>query len=464
MRNKPDTRPRASRLIAAVLAVALSAAGRAAAASEPGTNAPPAALASLRVLTLQAAGQIALSGNPSLRAAEARVRRAEAAVAQSRASNWPRVDVGAGVSRVEPADNALPSELDINSPDDFYTASATATWLLFDGMTRRFTKAAAAYGLEETVAARADTKRLLLSAVGTALFGAQLARENIAIARADEAFNLRLLKEARARREAGSGALSEELNFEVRANAARTEVIRAELSYRIALLGLAELMGIPGASFPEHLEPAPLAGEQPGEMHSPDVPALVAYAGEHRPDAIRARHAVRRARAGVGIARGAFYPALTLSAALEAERPGDPDFEAEDFGSVAALGLSLNILDGGLSRAQWREAVAERTEAERVLDGVMLAIASEVRRRAARVESARKQLVLQRKNTELVQRTRDLVEKEYTAGQGSLVRLNEAQRDLTAARSRLALALVSLRQAWHELATATGQVLEDVAE
>jgi outer membrane protein TolC len=46
-------------------------------------------------------------------------------------------------------------------------------------------------------------------------------------------------------------------------------------------------------------------------------------------------------------------------------------------------------------------------------------------------------------------------------GQGTLVRLTEAQRDLTTAQSRLALALVSLRMAWENLKTATGLILSD---
>lgn len=57
-----------------------------------------------------------------------------------------------------------------------------------------------------------------------------------------------------------------------------------------------------------------------------------------------------------------------------------------------------------------------------------------------------------------------MVEKEYAAGQVSLVRLNEAQRDLTTARSRLALALASLQQAWFNLETDTGRILEILAE
>ena len=87
---------------------------------------------------------------------------------------------------------------------------------------------------------------------------------------------------------------------------------------------------------------------------------------------------------------------------------------------------------------------------------------SEVREAAISVIASQRQLALQRSNVELVQRSRDLVEKEYAAGQASLVRLNEAQRDLTAAHGRLALALVSLRQAWYDLETATGRTLDSL--
>ena len=77
----------------------------------------------------------------------------------------------------------------------------------------------------------------------------------------------------------------------------------------------------------------------------------------------------------------------------------------------------------------------------------------------ASLATARNQLVLQRENAELVRRNRDLVEKEYAAGQTSLVRLNEAQRDLIQAQGRLALARVSLRQAWQGFGAATGKIL-----
>ena len=85
---------------------------------------------------------------------------------------------------------------------------------------------------------------------------------------------------------------------------------------------------------------------------------------------------------------------------------------------------------------------------------------AEVARAIANVRRAQEQLALQRANTRLVERARDLVEKGYAAGQESLVRLNEAQRDLTTALSELALARVSLHTAWATLDAATGKILE----
>jgi len=65
--------------------------------------------------------------------------------------------------------------------------------------------------------------------------------------------------------------------------------------------------------------------------------------------------------------------------------------------------------------------------------------------------------VLQRESVDLVRQNRELSEQEYKAGQGTLTRLNEAQRDLIATRSRLAQALVGFKRADYSLAAVTGK-------
>ena len=92
------------------------------------------------------------------------------------------------------------------------------------------------------------------------------------------------------------------------------------------------------------------------------------------------------------------------------------------------------------------------------MEDLELKVNSDVMDALTALQAALDQLSLQRTNEALVEQNRDLVEKEYKAGQGSLVRLNEAQRDLVIVRSRLALARISLRQAWIGIKTATGTI------
>ena len=78
-------------------------------------------------------------------------------------------------------------------------------------------------------------------------------------------------------------------------------------------------------------------------------------------------------------------------------------------------------------------------EAQSSLENTKINVKAAVASDVATLISAQEQLALQRSNATLVQQVRDLVEKEYAAGQASLVRLNEAQRDLVAAHGNLAL-------------------------
>lgn len=426
-------------------------------------------LTALAVLDLKTVAQIALAGNPSLAAARARVVQARERVAQADAAYWPRLDAMAAASRIALSDNARQASLatarlfdpgaGIDDPEDYYTTSLTATWVLFNGFERRYAAMAARSGERFSRAGRQEVQRLILSSAAGAFFLAQLARENIAIAGADERFNLRQLKDATARRRVGTGSLSDELNFKVRVNAARANRIRAEQSYRTALFSLAALMGVPDAAFPPDLDLAPLAPESPAELAVPDTAAQLDHARAHRPDLAQARFALQQADAGVAIARARLFPTLSLAAALDGERSGDGRLEEDDFGNAIALNLSYNLFSGGADRARIREARAGRTEVEKNLENLEIQVGADVMDALTNLQAAQAQLALQQSNEALVEQNRDLVDKEYKAGQGSLVRLNEAQRDLVVARSRLALARVSLRQAWIGLDTATGRIL-----
>lgn len=501
---------------AALVFTAVCVASEEPATPEPGPAAEaPAETAALPgLLDLDRALRIALRDNPSLKAAEERVKQAKARIDQARAAYYPQVTAGMNLSKrwlseneysaardralesgltgfrnqlTQAARGALSGQTPVNvaalgragiegyagglaarglveDSTESHSANLTAAWLVFDGFERKFQLAVSRFAHQESAAAYSEAQRLLLSAVASTYYRGQLARENLQIARADAEFNQRLLDEAKARRRVGTGSLSDELNFEIRVNAARSQVLSSERDYAVEMVALAELLGIPTVAFDAETQLAELSEETPDEMTAPEREALIAFALEHRPDLQRSRYAVNRSEASVGAARAAFFPTVSVSASKNALRTDNAKFREDDFGTTIGLNLSYTVFAGGRNKAGHALARAARSEAERTLDAAEIGVAADVASIVEALTNAQSEVLLQRENAEYVQRNRDLVEKEYKAGVGSLVRLNEAQRDLVQAQGRLALALASLRNAWFALKTATGESLAHYIE
>ena len=419
-------------------------------------------LAKIDVLDLETAKSIALKQNPSLKAAMERVRQAKERVSQARSRYYPTLDADGSASRLWRSESALETARQfgaVDDPEDRYTAGLRASYVLFDGFDRKFANAAARYGEQETKEAEMDARRLLLAAVSRSFYEAQLAKQDISISTADKEFNQRQIVEAKARLRVGTGSLSDVLNFQIQANSAKFNLNLAYQAYEAAMIGLAALMGIPEVGFPDLLKLAGLEDETSDELNLPDMNPLIAYSLEHRPDVNRAKSTVKRTESDIGSARAGFLPVIDLAGSYDGERVDDNGFEGDDFGGGVAIKMTWNLFEGGLTIAQVREARSRKAEADRALENVSIEVTSDVRQSIESLKLAQEQLALERSNAKLVKQNRNLVEKEYQAGQTSLVRLNEAQRDLTNAQGRLALALVGLRLAWENLDTATGKIL-----
>lgn len=423
-------------------------------------------LNSIRVLDLKTAQQIAIKGNPSLEAARERVIQARQQLIQARAAYFPRIDASGRKIRSIMSDNDYLSLAEPMADDrtDIYDLGITASWTLFDGFQREYSHLRARYGKSSSIQSRNNVLRLLLYQVASSYFNAQLARENINIAKANEEFNQRQLTEAEARYGVGTGSLSDVYNFRVRINSAKSQLIAAKQGYEVALYGLASLMGIPDAKMPSHIELSKLEDETGDELIIPDTQSSTHYALNHRPDFMQSHYLLKQAKANVGYARAGHYPTISLTGSFEGDRTNDREFEREDFGKSVLLNVSFNLFAGGQIMSRVSEAKSRVRESERSLEDTQISIISDVESSITRLKAAQEQLALQRINTKLVQQTRDLVEKEYSAGQGSLVRLNEAQRDLVTAQSNLVLSLVSMRQAWEGLKSSTGEILTEYLE
>lgn len=449
----------------ALITVSLICAGSmhgAATGSQPGPD-----LGAIEVLDLETAQRIAVSSNPTMDAAMARVEQAKARVDQAMSTWWPSLDLTGSGSRNRLSEynyrtsQALASLYgqSIDRTGENYTVGLQASWTLFDGFYRTFSQEQARYGERSVDESRLNAQRLLLSSVAEAFFNAQLAQTQVAIAEADSKFYSQQLRDAQNRYDVGAGPWGDVLNIKVQINSAQTNLMLSRREQEAAQYGLAALLGLPDSRLPDTVRLAELDTDidNDGVNETPDL--LIDEALALRPDIRELNMRVKTAEATVGMAKARNYPQVQLLGSVNGTRLDDPGFSDEDFGNVIAMNVSWNLFSGGADQARKFEAEQVIREANATLADLRNQVVSEVRQGFTLLEAAREQVRLQRESVTLVEENRDLARNEYEAGEASLVRLNEAQRDLTTTYSRLAQAVVSFHRASQRLLTATGRTI-----
>ena len=436
-------------------------------AQEKGVS-PAPDLAAVKVLDLETAQKIALAGNPDMAAAMSRVEQARERIRQAAAAWWPSLDAGFSGTRTRLAKNfyrnnrsfSFLADRPLDRTSDDFKAGLQATWILFDGFFRSWKQKQAEFSAREFAAALRDSQRLLAFSVAEAFYNAQLAQTRVDIALADKKFYLSRLRDAENRYEVGAGPWGDVLNIKVQLNSAKTSLMLSRRQFEAAGYGLAALMGIEDAAFPEGLRLAELDRDVTISAIREDPETLIKEALAARPDIQRLEMLAREAEAGSGQAKASFYPRVQVVGAVNGDSPDDTSFGADDFGNTIGVNIAWNLFSGGRDRARYFEARQKQREVAYTLASLRNRVAAEIRQDLALLAAAEEQVRLQRQSVKLVRENRDLAKNEYEAGETSLVRLNEAQRDLTTTYSRLAQALVGYHQARHRLLAACGKNLE----
>ncbi|MCL1981101.1 MAG: TolC family protein [Proteobacteria bacterium] len=424
-------------------------------------------LAKIKVLDIRTAQAIALSGNPDMAVAQARIEQARARVRQAAATWWPSLDVSGSGSRQHLSENSYQYNRGLaalvggtaDQNTGVYSAGIQATWLLFDGFYRNFKEQQALYGEQAAQAGLVDSQRMLVSAVAEAFLNAQLSQTYIDINRADETFYGQQLADAENRFKVGAGPWGDVLNIKVQVNSARTSLIQSQREFEATGYGLAALLGLPDAIFPSHLRLSPLDKETVLIEHKQGPEALIKEACAIRPDIRQMEMMVKQTEAGAGMAKAPFYPKFQLGGSIEGMRTGNARLSNDDLGNSVGVNMSWNLYAGGADKARLIEAEQAKREAVFALAGLRNQVAAEIRQDFAMLAAAREQVRLQRETVKLVEENRDLAKNEYQAGEAPLLRLNEAQRDLVATYGRLAQALVSYHLAQQRLLAASGRNL-----
>ena len=413
-------------------------------------------------LTLEQAKQIALDNNPNYIATRYSMVAASARFYQTLAAYLPTITANYDLTNhyYTPESQGGRGRDQGGHRWAQKTGAINGRWLIFNGLMRTMDMLAAKHEQLRAEALNRDARRLLVETVTVTYNNVLLSKENIRIAKADEKFNSQLYDETKLKYEAGAVPLTDMLNFEIRVNNAKSAVITEEFNYFTSRSVLAELLGftngiIPGKVFPK-LEPK-------DEQFPIDIGVYLDTALQNRPDLKAYREAVKSSQYQVYAKWGAFAPSLYFNTSWGYQR-NDDGYSGSYQYRPRTQDRSFNygfeaewvLFNGGARIAALREAQANLAVGKQNLVEKWIGVIAEVRQAFEERMSKAKQVKIYKSNLALVQKNRMLVEESYKAGNTSITRLNEAQRDLVDADSSYISSVIALANAKAKLQSAIG--------
>lgn len=375
----------------------------------------------------------ALNANQNLVAAAARVEQARAAAGIARSNYLPSVGLNPSLSRArssETTDNKFPV-----AASTTYRAALDASWELdLFGRIRRLSEGARA----EAAASAADLEnvRLALTAeVASSYFSLRALDRETALVNDGVSLRRKALELIASRRTNGAATDFDLARAET--ELAATEADAAALANRRAALqnALALLLGEAAPDF----ELATSLSEPPTV---PFVPAgLPSELLERRPDIAAAESALAASNARIGIAKAAFFPALSLTGSF-GYASGDIDRLANSDSKLWSVGpsLYLPIFQGGRNRANLARSRAAYEESVALFRQRVLVAFREVQDALTATQLLGEQSAAQARAVAAARRAGELAQTRYDAGYVNYFEVIDAQRTvLTAERAAVQL-------------------------
>ncbi|HVU34695.1 MAG TPA: efflux transporter outer membrane subunit [Opitutaceae bacterium] len=363
----------------------------------------------------------ALAANQDLRGAAARVEEARAEAGLARSDYWPRIAANGEFTRERTSSttaNVFPATL-----TNTYNAPLSATWELdVFGRVRRLSESARADAAAS--AATFEAVRLAMTAdVASTYFTLGALDRELAIVRETAELRRRALQIENVRLRHGTAAEVDVARAET--ELATADADAADLENRRASVrnALAVLIGAPASDF--QVTPSPV-----GRITAPVVPpGLPADLLERRPDIAAAERSLAAANARIGVAKAAFFPAISLTGSAGfASDEVDTLFNADS--RVWSIGprLYLPIFQGGRNRANLERSRAAFDEAVAIYRGRVLVAFRDVQDALTSGRWIAAQLAAQQRALTAAKRAEKLTQSRYDAGYVSYFEVIDAQR------------------------------------
>ncbi len=373
--------------------------------------------------------------NQTVAAAVARYAAAQALLAGQQAQLRPSLGLSASATRSQAGSAGGPGRAPVTS----LRVAANADWE-FDlwGRLRAGVEQAQA-SAQASAADLAAAKLSAQAALATAYFSLREADAELVLLRDTVAAYERSLQITDNRYAAGQAARTDVLQAQTQLANTRAEVAALAVQRQQFEHAVAVLVGKAPADF------TLAAGAWTQTV--PEVPpALPSELLQRRPDIAAAERAVAAANAGIGVARAAFYPSLSLGATVGSAGPRVSDlFDAAN--TLWSLGLSLAqvLFDGGALQAALDSAQASRGVAVAGYRQAVLAAFQSVEDLLAQRRGLNEQLALRQQASAAANLTEQQVLNRYRAGQVDYTDVVTAQASALAARRSLVQLQVGLQ-------------------
>jgi multidrug efflux system outer membrane protein len=369
----------------------------------------------------------ALSANQDLRVAVARLDEARAAAGLARSAYFPSMVLNPSVSRESTSsttDNVFP-----HPETTTYRAPLNASWEIdLFGRIRRQNESARAEAAA-SAANLASVQLALTADVAANYFSLRGLTAELGLVQDGVALRRQVLQLINSRR--GLGAATDFDVARAETELAATEAEAAALANRRSVVqnALAVLVGEPASSFGLDHSTLGLRLSTP-----PAIPAgLPSQLLERRPDIAAAERSLASANARIGVAKAAFFPAISLTGGA-GWASGDLDrlFQADSRIWSIGPSLYLPIFQGGRNKANLARSRAAYEEAVAVFRQRVLVAFREVQDALTATRLLADQSLAQEHALASARHAGELAQTRYDAGFVNLLEVIDAQRTVLA--------------------------------
>lgn len=403
---------------------------------------------------LPAVVQTALTHHPSLRGTGAQVDAAKARARQGRAGYAPKLAATLGYTALQDAPSfTIPAfgGAMVYGDKDNRQASVTMQFPLYTGGKLQGANKQAWAGVQASESVHQRQRQKVVLDATITYHNLLKAREMVKVSE-DQLKALQSQHESISKMvDRGVATRIDRLRCETAVAAAEEMLTRARNGESISLSALANSMGLPANA---ELKVVETSGADLNSEVLVDQSAAIEEAWRRRPELSQMTAHRAGAEAGEKVAKGGQRPSLGLFAQYDAERP---TFLPETGNWSAGVMLTMNLFDGGATKADVARARAEIVQSEAVLEELHNGISLEVTQSLLNLRSSRDRVTTTEKGASAAAEALRLVALGYQNGVNTITDLLAAQAELTKAQTDRVAAEADLHTAEAELRFALGR-------